>query len=74
MCLVFSKLIHRGGELTFTQNVSPQNSFLALKWLLFSENYSVSGGLLAEQEAQLLKYRNVPFPICTSAVSIVSVV
>lgn len=58
----------------FSQNVSPQNSFLALKWLLFSKNYSVFGGLPAGQEAQLLKYMNVPFPICTSAVSIVSVV
>lgn len=58
----------------FSRNVSPQNSFLALKWLLFSENYSVSGGLPAGQEEQLLKYMNVPFSICTSAVSIVSVI
>lgn len=57
----------------FSRNVSPQNSFLALKWLLFSENYSVYNGLPAGQEAQLLKYMSMPFPICTSAVSIVSV-
>lgn len=63
-----------GGRRTHFQPecITIELSFLAFKWLLFSSNYGVAGGLPAQQ-AQLLKSMNVPSPIYTSAVSIVSV-